>query len=242
MATDNSSFNPGHSLVEIFNQSLKPMNNIHPEYDELRAVGKDLNSELFRELKKDEYIIAARHLGAMKNNKMMFESDEQFDQYTDFCINDYVDRNGENAVKRYLRQHSDTISTTEERILHGLLSSKSSFFQIVGRDPDTCTVQMQDLLNGGELTITDRGFSASPGATSFMLFSRILSYGDDLHITSGAPMFFPNKSREIVLSRFWRIVKKTPTGTVRSKLYAAFYKLHNRYGYKETTHDEREQA
>lgn len=218
------------------------MHNIYPEYDELRTVGKDLNRALFKALTKGEYTIAARHLGAMKNNKMMFESDEQFDQYTDFCINDYVDKNGENAVKRYLRKHSDTISSTEKRILHGLLSSRCSFFQITGRDPDTGTVQMQDLLTGDELSITDRAISASPGATSFMMFTRILSYGDGLQITAGAPMMFPNNAREVVLSRFWRIVKQIPTGTGRSKLYAAFYKLHNRYGYKEPTRSEREGA
>ncbi|MGO0308809.1 hypothetical protein ACTL6P_19840 [Endozoicomonas acroporae] len=64
------------------------MRHIHPDYDQLRAVGKKLNSALFKELTRDEYKIAARRLDAIKKGKMNFESYDQFDKYTDFCIND----------------------------------------------------------------------------------------------------------------------------------------------------------
>ncbi|WP_163370711.1 hypothetical protein [Endozoicomonas acroporae] len=64
------------------------MRHIHPDYDQLRAVGKNLNSALFKELTRDEYKIAARRLDAIKKGEMHFESYDQFDKYTDFCIND----------------------------------------------------------------------------------------------------------------------------------------------------------
>ncbi|MBO9483124.1 hypothetical protein [Salinisphaera sp. G21_0] len=214
------------------------MRHIHPDYDQLRAVGKDLNSALFKELTQDEYKIVARRLETIKKGKMRFDSYEQFDQYTDFCINDYVDSRGENLVKRYKRRHHETISATEARIIDALLTSQTSLFQILSRDTDSATVQLKDLLNGGELAITDRNLSASPGATSFIMFTRILTYGDDLHITSGASMLFPNHSREQVLLEYWRLLKKSPAGSIQSKRYAAFYKLHSKHGFKDMARDE----
>ncbi|WP_066017015.1 hypothetical protein [Endozoicomonas atrinae] len=214
------------------------MSPIHPDYDQLRADGRDLNSKLFKELNKDEHKIAARQLGAMKKNQMMFDSYEQFDQFTDFCINDFQDIHGHTIVSRYLSRHADTINATEEKILNALLSSNTSLYRIVSRNIDSSTVTMEDLLNGGELTITDRGFSLSPNIVDYVMFTRILSYEDGLNFTSGAPMIFPKSTQALVLSEYWRLLKKRASTSIPSRRYAAFYKLHDKYGYKAVSYDE----
>ncbi|MGO0308808.1 hypothetical protein ACTL6P_19835 [Endozoicomonas acroporae] len=159
-------------------------------------------------------------------------------KYDFIWLTTYVDINGENIVKRYQRKHHGTINTTDARILDALLSSQTSLFQILSSDTESATVKLEDLLNGGELTITDRGLSSSPGINSFVIFSRILTYGEDLHITSGAAMLFPNRFRDMILQDYWRLLKKSPVGTVQSKRYAAFYKLHSNYGFKNMIRDD----
>lgn len=218
------------------------MSPIHPDYELLRAVGTDLNSKLFKELTKDEHKIAARQLGALKKNQMMFDSYEQFDQYTDFCINDFQNIHGQTITHRYLSQQADNIDATEEKILNALLSSTTSFYRITGRNIASATVNMEDVLNGGELTITDRGFSLSPNILDCLIFSRILSFEGGLNFTSGAPMIFSISTQALVLSEYWRLMKKSATTSIPSRRYAAFYKLHDRYGHKAVIYGETDET
>ena len=200
------------------------------KYDELRAIGKNLNSKLFKELNGSEIKIAARALGVLKNNALLLDSDEDMDRYTDFAINDYYDVNGNNTIKRYLKKHND-INGLEKSILNSLLLSKASLYQIVKSDRESATIQLRDLLNQSEdINIIDRGFSSSPMIVNFLVYTRVLSF-DEINMTSGAPMIYGMDSKESLLSKYKKKMDKVNIGNEQTKLSVAFYQLHEKYGY-----------
>ncbi len=112
-------------------------------YNEFRAIGKELNTKLFRELSGTDIRIAARTLGVLKKNALALGSEAEMDRFSDFAINDYRDRDGNNSVQRYLERSSKEMNPTEATILSSLLVAKASLYA----RRDAATVRLSDLLN-----------------------------------------------------------------------------------------------
>lgn len=207
------------------------MQSTYPEYDQIRAISKDLNSKLFKALSGSEMRIAARPFGLIKKNKLNMESYVEMEQYADYAINDHFDQNGKNVVIRYLQNPTYEKTNIEKIILKSLLSSKSSLFEIIESDYQNSTIKIKDLFSGSEFLITDRSFSASPNACDYLMFSRILAF-EEFNMTSGAPMIYHKEMKEIILSKYKRIMKKIPLAKDRSKLYVTFFKLYKKCGHE----------
>lgn len=203
------------------------------QYNELRAIGKELNSSLFRELSRSEIRIAARTLGLLKKNTLVLDSEEDMDRFADFAINDYYDRDGNNSVKRYLEKNVKEMSNTEEMILSSLLVAKASLYEIVEVRGDHATIRLTDLINeGNDIEIVDRGFSASPSICEYLIYTRVINVGG-LRMTSGAPMIFNKENKDVLLKKFKYMLKKVLIGSKQTKLSVVFYRLNKKYGYQQ---------
>jgi len=202
-------------------------------YDEIRAASRELNTELFRMLGKSEMTLAGRQLGLVKKNQFLLESEEEFDQFTDYAICDFYNKEGKNAAERYLALMEGEIGEIETAYLNGLLDSWGSLFEVIGLGDNPGEVLLQDLLHEDrQIVLTDKGFSASSEAlmNSCLLYSRVLVV-EGLCMTSGAPKLFKKDAKEMLLLKYIGRMKKVPFGNEQTKQSVAFHKLHGTYGH-----------
>jgi hypothetical protein len=209
------------------------MNELFDKYSHIREVNIALTTELFKELTRDQLRITARMLDLLKQDKFMLESEQAFDQFSDFAINDYFDEKNQNMVMRYLAKHGDSLDKEEQAVLKAFIAARCSLFEISAARPEKWTLVLRDLLNEGEeVLILDRALSTSLHVTDFLIFARVLRM-DDYNMTSGAPILFKNDKKEILLKKYQAKSAKVRMGNENTRLMVAFFKLNRTYGFRQ---------
>ena len=211
------------------------MNDI-TRYSQIRKIGMDLNTKLFRVLSGDEIRIAARAVGLLKKKRLILESEDEMDRFTDFAINDYLNMEQKNAVERYFYSNKINLSLDEEKIINSLLLAKPSLFEISKIDASTSSVWLRDAIKGSkEIKIIDKGFSQSPAIVDLLVYTRIVSV-EGISMTSGAPMLFENPHYDFLLSKYRLLVKAIKTGSDQAKQTIAFFKLYKKMGFHQVVY------
>ena len=208
------------------------MTNNISRYNEIREIGMDLNTNLFKTINGDEIRIVARALGLLRGKKLILHSDAEMDRFTDFAINDYINQDGKNFVVRYLEENFENLTKDEKIILDSLSAAKPSLYEIVEIDENKSSIKLVDIINKGtEFTITDIGFSQSPMVIGFLLYTRIICI-DDICMTSGAPMLFEGFYKSDLVEKSSLYAKKSLVGNETTKRSAAFFKLYKKIGFQ----------
>lgn len=205
------------------------------EYRRLRDLSIALTTQIFQELTKDQIRIAARMLDLLKNNTLRLDHEQAMDQFADFVINDCYDEHQQNAVMRYLNHHRPDLDARQRDILNAFIAARCSLFEIREARPGAHLLILRDLLNGGEeIALTEGGLSASPVATRFLLFTRLLRLdGDHLTMTSGAPLLFEKAKQAHLLKKYPSKAAKVLTCHENTRLAVAFFKLNRSDGYRQ---------
>ena len=163
---------------------------------------------------------------------MIFDSEYDIDRCYDFIIYDYKNASGKSLVETYIKK-GKVISDDEKRILEANLSSRSSLYDVVGVNHADNTVELYDLINGGNnIHLLDIGFSSSSTIKNFLIYTRIIKF-KEFNMTSGAPLLFDKNHRDLLLKKYNQKMKKVLIGDEQTKLAAAFFHLYQRYGYHE---------
>lgn len=113
------------------------------------------------------------------------------------------------------------------RVLEALASSSASLYEVAGRNPDSGTAELVDLLGSGRIAVADRSLSMG-GQAPLAAFLRVLRLGD-LNMTSGMAMAFPAAAAPTAISKYKEIAKRSRR---RPELvrFASFFRLYRVYG------------
>ena len=208
------------------------MNKKLEKYINYRAVGKELNTQFFKELKSVEIKHAARLLGIFKNNRMVMANEEEMDLFSDFAINDFRDVNGKNVVQRYYSKNSGILTIEENEIIQSLLVSMTSLYKVESVDKNNATVCLKDVHSDQpKFDLTDLGLSSSPVSSSTMMFSRVMNI-EGIFMSTGAVMLFQESDAPLIEKKYGSFTKKLGIKNKKAKKFAIFWKLNRRFGNK----------
>lgn len=153
-------------------------------YQQLRAVGRNLNNKLVKRLAKDVLQEGGRRLGILKNGTFVFDSEDETSVLMDYCIYD-VRRSGRNCIEQYLADSPPDHESDEMVCLRAMQRATYSLF-IVESVERGLGVTVRDLRSNETILVVDMGFgsTAQPG---LVLATRLLRH-DGFAITGGAAL------------------------------------------------------
>ncbi len=153
-------------------------------YQRLRAQSKVLNSKLIRLLPKEALSAGAQALGLLRNNVLVFASEDETSVLMDHCIHTFRHK-GKTVIERYLEE-SDPESVEEEILLNAMLRARHSIFEIEEVVPGL-GVEVHDLLWGFRGFIMDLAFGSSAQKNA-LLVSRLMTPTTEFSMTTGAAL------------------------------------------------------
>lgn len=182
----------------------KDYSNQLSRYIQLRQVGKNLTSQLFKVLGKNTLEECGKRLGFIHDGVMVFENDTAMAILSDYCIFSYL-QNGQNAVERYLPQAPFAPDSDEMILLKAMLEDHFSIF-VVEEPVSGYGVHMLDVFCQKRGFITDVGFSHT-AVEGVMLASRLIE-PQGITMTTGASLPIPDKrTGEKIAEKLTRIMR-----------------------------------
>jgi hypothetical protein len=158
--------------------------NILPVYLRLRHLGRSLNHKLVDTLNKEDLEEGGRRLGLLRGRTMYFETEDETSVLMDFCIYN-IQRDGRNAVQRYVETSSPRPGSDEATLLDAMQRAYYSIVQIIGLERGVGVV-VRDTLRGDEGFLCDVGYG-NTASRNALLAGRILPF-DGFLTTGGASL------------------------------------------------------
>jgi hypothetical protein len=180
-------------------------NTILSEYRALRAAGVELNLALQKMLGIEDLKTAARRLGMISGDTLIFETEDQIAVLADYAFH-AIRRDGKTVFDRYLSQHAPTPGSTEERFLRALQQSFHTLIAVQRTIPGF-GVECHEGPSHRPILIVDVSFSHSavPGAT---FLSRLSSPGQGWHMTTGAALPVDSQIAEALAAALRQFILK----------------------------------
>ncbi len=223
----NSRQNRAQDLKRWVKPYLKSATPLVSQYREYREAYRHLNHKIMDKCLGTEAMMhSAGLLGIAWGKTLIFESEDQMSTLMDFALHEYRVR-GRNAVQVYLEEVGWE-SNVEKCLLHSLLESGTSLFQVLSISEQEPVLKLQDLLSDGKETrLIDLAFkvSARPG---LLMFLRLIPF-KDLHMTSGMAFVFPEFKRESILREYRRKSRKMK-GNRSMKRFLFFFRQNTLHG------------
>lgn len=197
------------------------------QYREYREAYRHLNHKIMDKCLGTEALMhSARLLGIAWGKTLIFESEDQMSTLMDFALHEHRVR-GRNAIQVYLEEMGWE-NDVEKCLLHSLLESRTSLFQVLSISEREPVLRLQDLLSDGkEARLIDLAFkvSARPG---LLMFLRLIPF-QDLYMTSGMAFAFPEFKLESIL---WEYRKKSRKmeGNRSMKRFLFFFRQNTLHG------------
>ncbi len=151
-------------------------------YRQLRAIMRDLHSELLKSLPKDTFTECGRKLGFQVNGTLVFETEDEASVLADYCL--YDGWSGQHsAVTRFLAKQPYPAGTDQTLLLDAMSRARYSLFQVESV-AEGVGVNCRDVLRGDGGTIVDEGLgnTAVPG----VIVAGRLVVLPELSMTTGA--------------------------------------------------------
>ena len=151
-------------------------------YRQLRAIMRDLHSELLKSLPKDKFTECGRKLGFQVNGTLVFETEDEASVLADYCL--YDGWSGQhNAVTRFLAKQPYPAGSDQALLLVAMSRARYSLFQVESV-AEGLGVNCRDILRGDGGTIVDEGLgnTAVPG----VIVAGRLVVLPELSMTTGA--------------------------------------------------------
>lgn len=153
-------------------------------YRAARALGRDLQVRMIKELPKPALPECAKKLGLVKSGTLIINQDDEIAIAYDYCLHHFR-RAGKNLIERTLETSSDAL---ESAWLKALTEARFSVFMVEAISPHR-GARLVDLIHGVPLELIDLGL-ASTGEAGLILLGRIVTF-DDVHLSSGTLIPMP---------------------------------------------------
>ena len=168
----------------------------YERYKRLRAVGKNLNSELTRGLQKRDINRCGKELGLLKKNTLVFEDEDDVAVLMDYCINNPSGK--KSCIDLYIEQSSLEPVSDEMMLLKALRESFFSLF-MVNRTEKGYLCHGVDILRRQDIRLMDLGLGSTAIPKTLVAARLMKMPASDYYMTTGAPIGIQNKqSIEVV--------------------------------------------
>ncbi len=197
------------------------------QYKNYRKIGMQLNNKLIKGIDRDTIMKAAKLLGIVEGDTIVFEEEYESDVLMDVCINEKLNE-GKTVVENYIETGGWT-NDIEKDILNALMASYTSLFRVDSICKNESSIVMKDMLNDSrELKLIDIGFSNS-ATEGMLIFTRIIPF-DNFNMTSGISFPFVGDIEEYLLRRYRRIKRKYKAEGEAIARFTAFFELNRTDG------------
>ncbi len=170
----------------------KKTSNINQElvdyYKQLRAIGRDLNLTLVKQLPKAAVPECGKKLGLFKAGTLILNNDDEIAILYDYCLY-YYKRGGKNTIERFFDNSPPLPDSIESDILQAMRGSFYSIFRVINIIPNQ-GANLLDLLTNNEINIIDIGLSET-GYLGLTITGKLLPFAD-FHMSSGTLIPLPD--------------------------------------------------
>lgn len=156
-------------------------------YKQVRAVGRDLNLNLVKQLPKAAVPECGKKLGIFKAGTLILNNDDEIAILYDYCLYHYR-RGGKNVIERYLENSPPPHDSTEMAFLQAMQASYFSIFRVAGIQANQ-GASLIDLTTDKTLPLLDIGLSET-GSPGLVLAGRVLPFAD-FNMSSGTLIPLP---------------------------------------------------
>ena len=172
---------------------------------------------------------AARLLGILRGDLMLFRDEEETNVLMDFALYEGT-MHGKNAIEIYREKRGEQ-NETEQEILDALLAAYTSLFKVHSISEAERMLLLSDLLNKKDnIPLIDIGLSqtAAPG---MLLFIRVVPF-KEFNMTSGIIFAFPSDLETYLLQRYKELGKTVKVRSKREAVarFVAFFRLNETHG------------
>lgn len=153
-------------------------------YRQLRAIMRDLHSELLGSVSRDTFTKCGEKLDFMVDGTLVFETEDESSVLMDYCL--YDGWSGQhNAITRFLAKQPYAAGSDEMLLLDAMSRARYSLFQVESVANDV-GANCRDLLRGDGGSIVDEGLGST--AVEGMVLACRLVVLPELSMTTGAPL------------------------------------------------------
>lgn len=153
-------------------------------YRAARALGRDLQVRMVKELPKPALPECAKKLGLVKSGTLIINQDDEIAIAYDYCLHHFR-RAGKSLIERTLESSSDD---QEIAWLKALTEARFSVFMVEVITPHR-GARLVDLIHGDTIELIDLGL-ASTGQAGLILLGRVVTF-DDFQLSSGTLIPIP---------------------------------------------------
>lgn len=153
-------------------------------YRAARAMGRDLQVRMIKELPKPALPECAKKLGLVKSGTLIINQDDEIAIAYDYCLHHFR-RAGKNLIER---TRENTPDAQEVAWLEALTHARFSVFMVESITPHR-GARLVDLIHEEPIDLIDLGL-ASTGQAGLILLGRIVTY-DGFQLSSGTLIPIP---------------------------------------------------
>jgi len=153
-------------------------------YRAARAMSRDLQIRMIKELPKPALPECAKKLGLVKSGTLIINQDDEIAIAYDYCLHHFR-RAGKNVIERTLETSADE---KESAWLDALTKARFSTFMVESITPHR-GAKLVDLIQEEPIELIDLGL-ASTGQAGLILLGRIVMF-DGFHLSSGTLIPIP---------------------------------------------------
>lgn len=153
-------------------------------YRSARALGRELQVRMVKELPKPALPECAKKLGLVKSGTLIINQDDEIAIAYDYCLHHFR-RAGKNVIERTLESSSDE---RESNWLSALTEARFSVFLVESVTPHR-GARLIDLIHEEPIDLIDQGL-ASTGQSGLVLIGRIIHF-EDFYLSSGTLIPIP---------------------------------------------------
>lgn len=164
-------------------------------YRAARALGRELQVRMVKDLPKPALPECAKKLGLVKSGTLIINQDDEIAIAYDYCLHHFR-RAGKNVIERTLESSSDE---RESAWLTALTRARFSVFMVESVTPHH-GARLIDLIHDEPIDLIDLCL-ASTGQSGLILMGRVLHF-EDFHLSSGTlipipPSIFESQIRPV---------------------------------------------
>ncbi|MGL4912822.1 MAG: hypothetical protein ACRC3Y_10390 [Romboutsia sp.] len=170
------------------------------EYIKYRDIGKYLNNDILKyvcdtpKFKSDLTL-----LNVLKTNDICAYEEDELNLYGDFILYEKTS-NKKSGLDLYLE--NNYLDGEELRLINAMKSAYTSLYKTIDIDRQKCSVLLEKIDTGEEVSIIDIGLSKTLN-NECLVFTRLIRL-DNINLTSGMVMLFDNNHKDFLQ----RVLKK----------------------------------
>jgi len=153
-------------------------------YRQLRAIMRDLHSELLGSLSKNTITMCGKKLGFMVDGTLVFENEDESSVLMDYCLYEGLIEQ-QNTISRFMAKQPYEPRSDEMMLLDAMSRSRYSLLQVEGVAKGV-GVNCCDLLRGDSGSIVDEGLGST--ACQGVVFACHLVVLPEMSMTTGAAL------------------------------------------------------